>query len=499
MDSTRRCGILLHPTSLPGPYGSGDFGPDAYYFADWLASARQTCWQMLPLCDIGTGNSPYMSPSAFAGNIFLIGLDALREAGWLKKEELVPDNAFQPYRIHYPAVIAFRMSRLKLAADRFFGSANAAPDHAFGLFCERNAFWLDTYALFRTLSDCYGTTWQQWPAAFARKEPAALAGFAEEHAGDIRFWKFCQWCFYEQWQALRTYAHSKGIDIIGDIPIFVSLNSADVWAHPELFDLDASGYPRTVAGVPPDRFSTSGQHWGNPLYDWEQHVRTGYDWWLKRMKHSMTIYDYVRLDHFRGFQAYWAIPAESESPSDGKWIAGPCDAFFDALKQSFGTLRFIAEDLGVITPEVEALRKKYALPGMRILQFAFDGNQDNPYLPYNYNHDTVVYTGTHDNDTIRGWWNNLPEKERDFVRRYLSIDGNWIHWDLIRAAWSSTAALAMTPFQNILGLDSSGRMNTPGEKNGSWAWRFDWRQVTSWHASYLAEMTEIYGRTYSRR
>ena len=228
-------------------------------------------------------------------------------------------------------------------------------------------------------------------------------------------------------------------------------------------------------------------------------MRTGYDWWLKRMKHSMTIYDYVRLDHFRGFQAYWAIPAESESPSDGKWIAGPCDAFFDALKQSFGTLRFIAEDLGVITPEVEALRKKYALPGMRILQFAFDGNQDNPYLPYNYNHDTVVYTGTHDNDTIRGWWNNLPEKERDFVRRYLSIDGNWIHWDLIRAAWSSTAALAMTPFQNILGLDSSGRMNTPGEKNGSWAWRFDWRQVTSWHASYLAEMTEIYGRTYSRR
>ena len=499
MKLTRRCGILLHPTSLPGPFGSGDFGRNAYYFVDWLSSARQSLWQMLPLGDIGAGNSPYMSPSAFAGNILLIGLEALRDAGWLKNEELVPDASFEEYRINFPAVTAFRISRLKLAASRFWESADGQARSAFGNFCKKSGFWLESYALFRTISEVYGPSWQKWPGPLARQQPAALDAFASGHTHEIRFWKFCQWCFHEQWTALRAYAHSKGIDIIGDIPIFVSLNSADVWANPELFDLDDAGFPVAVAGVPPDKFSDNGQHWGNPLYNWKRHAETRYDWWIKRMKHMMDTYDYVRLDHFRGFQAYWAIPAHSEIPADGKWMSGPGTAFFDAMKKEFGSLRFIAEDLGIITSEVNELRKKYELPGMRILQFAFDRNPSNPYLPYNYSRDTVVYTGTHDNDTIKGWWNTLPEQERDFTRRYLSVSGEWINWDLIRTAWSSTAALALTPYQNILGLDSSARMNRPGEKTGSWEWRFTWKQVDPWFSDYLTEMTEIYGRSYSRQ
>lgn len=499
MKLPRRSGILLHPTSLPGPFGSGDLGRDAYYFVDWLSSARQSLWQMLPLCDIGAGNSPYMSPSAFAGNVLLIGLEPLRDAGWLTDSELFPHNAFEKYRINFPAVIDFRTSRLKLAANRFFDTANKKYRQSFDTFCQKSAFWLDTYATFRTISDIYGTIWQEWPEPLARRDPAAIVSFISEHIQEIRFWKFCQWSFYTQWDALRAYAHAKNIDIIGDIPIFVSLNSADVWAHPELFNLDASGYPLAIAGVPPDKFSDSGQCWGNPLYNWEKHADTHYDWWIKRMKHAMEMHDYVRLDHFRGFQAYWSIPADSGMPSHGQWITGPGDAFFDAMENKFGTLQFIAEDLGVITPDINELRRKYRLPGMRILQFAFDLNPDNPYLPYHYNHDTVVYTGTHDNDTIKGWWNNLPEQNRDQVRRYLSINGEWINWDLIRTAWSSVAAFAITPYQDILGMDTSGRMNIPGEKTGSWEWRFSWEQVGPWPSGYLAEMTEIYGRIYSRR
>ncbi len=491
-----RCsGILLHPTSLPGPFGSGDLGEHAYYFVDWLSSARQSLWQMLPLCDIGSGNSPYMSPSAFAGNIFLIGLYPLRDAGLLKEEELIPNASFEKARVCFPAVIDFRISRLKRAASRFFDAADKTAQRAFKQFCKKSHFWLETYALFKAISDIYKTPWQQWPKALAQRDPSAIATFRSQHHQDIQFWKFCQWYFYKQWNALRTYAHSKGIRIIGDLPIFVALNSADVWANPELFDLNEKGYPLTVAGVPPDQFSNQGQHWGNPLYRWEKHAETGYDWWLKRMKHMMSLYDYVRLDHFRGFQAYWAIPAETAIPAQGQWITGPGEAFFNIIKKELKTLRLIAEDLGTITQEVNALRQKYKLPGMRVLQFAFDLNPANPYLPYQYNHDTVVYTGTHDNDTIKGWWNGLPEQNRDFVRRYLSTNGDWINWDLIKAAWSSTAAFALTSFQDILGMDSAGRMNKPGEKTGSWEWRFDWAQVDSWPAEYLAEMTSIYGRT----
>ncbi len=495
MKLARRSGILLHPTSLPGPYGSGDFGTEAFYFVDWLSSARQSLWQMLPLGDIGMGNSPYMSPSAFAGNVLLISLDTLQEAGWLEKDELSPDVAFESGRVNFPAVMAFRLSRLRKACDRFFSRANSETRLAFNRFCQKAQHWLDSYAQFRTLSDIYGTVWQQWPEPLARRHPEAIEAMVLRHPNDIRFWKFCQWCFDEQWSTLRAYAHSKGIDVIGDVPIFVSLNSADVWAHPQLFDLDSSGYPRAVAGVPPDRFSDNGQHWGNPLYNWETHKASDYAWWTARMKQMTAWYDYVRLDHFRGFQAYWAIPADSTSPSEGHWLPGPGNALFDALTNSFGPLRFIAEDLGIITPEVIELRERYALPGMRILQFAFDHNPANPYLPHHYTRDTVVYTGTHDNDTIRGWWYTLPERDRDYARRYMSVSGEWISWDLIRTAWASVAAFALTPYQDILGLDTSSRMNRPGEKTGSWEWRFTWEQVASWYSTYLAEMTEIYGRT----
>ncbi len=501
MKLTRRSGILLHPTSLPGPYGSGDLGSEAYHFVNWLSFARQSLWQMLPLCDIGAGNSPYMSPSAFGGNVLLISLEKCRDAGWLKEEELIPDPAFEIHRIHFSAVSSYRTGRLKLASKRFFESPENASLQSFLNFCTKSAYWLDNYALFRSITEVYKsekTGWQSWPKELAQRDKKALSEFARTHAEKIRFWKFCQWCFHEQWSELHAYCHSRDIDIIGDLPIFVSLNSADVWANPELFELDETGSPTAVAGVPPDRFSDIGQHWGNPLYRWEIHASTGYEWWIRRMKYVMELYDTVRIDHFRGFEAYWAIPANAEKPSEGQWWPGPGESFFDTLKKEFASLDFIAEDLGVITPEVIELRKKYRLPGMRILQFAFDHNPRNPYLPHNYHPDTVVYTGTHDNDTARGWWNNLPEWEKDFARRYLSVNGDWIQWDLIRSAWSSTAAFALTPYQDILGLGPEGRMNTPGDSTGAWGWRFSWNQVQGWYSDHLSQMTEIYGRTYSR-
>lgn len=501
MKLTRRSGILLHPTSLPGPYGSGDLGSEAYNFANWLSLARQSLWQMLPLCDIGAGNSPYMSPSAFGGNVLLISLEKCRDAGWLIGEELVPVPASEPHRIHFSAISHYRVDRLKLASERFFELSDNTTRQSFLEFCTKNAYWLDNYALFKSINEVYKSEksgWQSWPKGLAQREKKALSAFADGHIKDIRFWKFCQWCFHEQWSELHTYCQYRDIDIIGDMPIFVSLNSADVWANPELFELDENGFPAAVAGVPPDKFSDSGQHWGNPLYRWETHANTGYKWWIQRVKYMMTLFDTVRIDHFRGFEAYWAIPATAEKPSEGQWMPGPGDSFFDTLKKEFSSFSFIAEDLGVITPAVKELRKKYGLPGMRILQFAFDRNPHNPYLPHNYKPDTVVYTGTHDNDTARGWWKNLPEWEKDFARRYLAVKGDWIQWDLIRSAWSSTATLALTPYQDVLGLGSEGRMNTPGESSGAWAWRFSWDQVQGWYSDYLAQMTEIYGRTYSR-
>lgn len=497
MKLTRRSGILLHPTSLPGPFGSGDLGKSAYHFVDWLKTAQQTLWQVLPLVDVGVGNSPYMSPSAFAGSVLLIDLEQLFEAGWLAKSELAVDAAFDERRVDYPKVTRFRLSRLRIAAVRFFAAPKSPAHDAFAGFCITEAGWLDDYALFRTLDARYTGTqegWQNWPEKLAMRDPGALLDAGKTGAEDIRFWKFCQWCFHEQWIRLKAYANQSGIDVIGDVPIFVSLNSADVWSRPELFMLDAHGRPTVVAGVPPDKFCDTGQRWGNPLYNWETLANDDYRWWSDRISHVMKLHDLVRVDHFRGFDAYWEIPADAPTAITGQWKKGPGAAFFQAMKKNLGSLDFIAEDLGVITSDVIALRKAFALPGMRILQFAFDQNPGNLYLPHNYEPDAVVYTGTHDNNTTRGWWDAASEQERDYARRYLSISGDWIHWDLIRTALSSIACYAIAPMQDILGLDSAHRMNEPGLPTGSWEWRFTWDQVESWYATYLAEMTRLYGR-----
>ena len=496
MPLPRRGGILLHPTSLPGPFGSGDLGAGAYHFVDWLVAGRQSLWQVLPLGDIGLGNSPYMSPSAFAGNILLVDLRQLHEAGWLQDEDLEPDPAFEVCRVDYPSVIRFRIERLRRAAKRFFTGAPRDLRMAYDAFCADSRSWLDDYALFRALDTAFGgIAWQEWPAPLARYDGQALQDAARQYAGESDFWKFCQWCFSEQWAGLKSYANDRGIEIIGDVPIFVALHSADVWSHPDLFDLDAAGYPYFVSGVPPDPFSAEGQRWGNPLYRWPAHASQNYHWWVERMQAATRLYDLVRIDHFRGFESFWEIPADAETAVEGCWQPGPRTALFEELRRRLGELRFIAEDLGIITAEVNSLRKGAGLPGMRILQFAFDFNPENPYLPHNFERDTVVYTGTHDNDTTRGWWNSLAEREKDYVRRYLGINGDSVSRDMIRAAWASVAAFAIAPMQDVLGLDSANRMNRPGQGQGSWEWRFSWSQVESWHAGFLDELTRLYARS----
>lgn len=506
MSFDRHSGILLHPTSLPGPHGAGDLGPSARHFVDWLATGRQSLWQVLPLGGIGPGNSPYMSPSAFAGNELLIDLEQLQQRGWLDADDLRPDPAFSAERVDYARLAAYRLPRLKRAASRFLAHGGAEEQARFAGFCRQMSGWLDDYALFMALDEQHrgsGSGWQDWAPALARREPGALRAAAERLAAECAAWRFCQWCFHEQWTQLKAYANARGVRIIGDMPIFVSAHGADVWARPELFQLDEGFRPAAVAGVPPDYFSETGQHWGNPLYRWPAHAAEGYRWWAARVRHTLAQCDLVRIDHFRGFESYWAIPAGAASAAEGAWQPGPGIAFFSALYRALDAaageaLPIIAEDLGIITPAVHALRQAAGLPGMRILQFAFDGDApdaaDNPYLPHNFDADTVVYTGTHDNDTIRGWWQDLPEETRDQVRRYLAVSGQSIHWDLIRAASASVARLAIVPMQDVLGLDGSARMNRPGGAEGSWTWRFHWGQVEAWHAGALAELARLHGR-----
>ena len=501
---SRRSGILLHPTSLPGLYGSGDFGKPAYQFVDWLKSAHQSLWQVLPLVDIGVGNSPYMSPSAFAGNVLLIDLEQLREAGWLEDNDLFIPRLFCDHRVNFDEVIPFRMSRLRIAADRFFANPDPGSLAAYSAFCKKEAGWLDDYAFFRTLDsnhtdDLQG--WQNWDEELGKRVPQALEKVAHKYAEEIRFWKFCQWCFHEQWMRLKAYANKNGVDLIGDLPNYVSLNSADVWARPELFLLDSHGQPAVVAGVPPDSFSFEGQRWGNPLYNWCAFADDNYGWAIDRMTHTMNMFDIVRIDHFRGLESYWEIPADALNAISGKWRKGPGADFLNALKNALGALNVIAEDLGEITPEVIALRKEFDLPGMSILHFAFDRNPNNLYLPHNVERNSVIYTGTHDNNTTIGWWYNLSEYERDYVRRFLAVSGEWIHWDLIRSAFASVANFAIIPMQDVLGLSEEHRMNKPGNPSGQWEWRYTTGQMQDWHCQYLSELTWLYGRHYdaSRR
>ncbi|MBE2244358.1 MAG: 4-alpha-glucanotransferase [Burkholderiaceae bacterium] len=495
MKSDRAAGILLHPTCLPGAHGAGDFGAAAYRFVDWLASAGQSRWQVLPLGPTGLGNSPYMSPSAFAGNPLLIDLEELAQRGWLDAGELQPETAFDTRRVDFERVIPWRTSRLELAARRFAADATGAEREAFDAFCGRNALWLDDYALFMAMADSRpGCSWCAWDAGLARRDPAALREARAAHAERVDFHAFCQWRFFEQWQRLKAYANARGIRIIGDAPIFLAHQSAEVWARPELFELDERGESTVVAGVPPDYFSATGQRWGNPLYRWPAHAAEGYAWWTARIRHACELADIVRIDHFRGFAGYWEIDAAEPTAIRGRWRPGPGAALFDAIEQALGPLPIIAEDLGLITPDVVALRKRFGLPGMLVLQFAFDGKSDNPYLPHNHHADSVVYTGTHDNDTTAGWWQHASDAERAQARAYLDTDDARMPWTLVRAALASVASTAVIPLQDVLGLGSAARMNLPGQPEGNWVWRFEPAQLQAARAAQLAGLSRLYGR-----
>lgn len=488
--SIRSSGILLHPTSLPGPHGCGDFGQEAYRFVDWMVGTGQSLWQMLPLGEVGPGNSPYMSSSAFAGNIMLIDLLALAEHKWLSDDELAVTPTFSDARVDYPVVTAFKLGMLRLAAARFFSQPGKRQGDSFAAFCEREKHWLDDFALFKALwAHESWRDWSEWPEELVRRDPKALSKAAKQHADEISFWKFTQWCFATQWKALRKYANERGVYLVGDVPIFVAYQSADVWAHQDLFELDEDGRPTVVAGVPPDYFSATGQLWGNPLYRWPVHQEKEYDWWIARLRHAFNLSDLVRIDHFRGFVDYWAIPAGAPNAIDGQWMPGPGSSLFDALLAAFRELPIIAEDLGIITDEVVALRDKYQLPGMRILQFAFGEDERNHFLPHHYTATSVAYTGTHDNDTSIGWWHSVSEHERNFALNYLRTDGQDINWAMMDALSASAANAVIFPMQDVLGLDSSHRMNMPGTGSGNWEWRITHELISTCDSAKLAALT----------
>ena len=494
MTTVRRAGILLHPTALPSRWGIGDLA-SVLPFLDQLAAARQQVWQVMPLGPTGYGDSPYQCFSTFAGNTLLIAPDQLIADGLLPAGAAADIPPFPADRVDYGAVIPFKHALLRQSFAQFVAHATPAQRSRCAAFGAANAGWLDDYALFAALKAAAGgASWDRWPRALARREPWALAAARQSHADELAFQRYAQWLFFEQWGDVRAAARARGIAIVGDVPIFVAYDSADVWANPAIFELDGDGQPIHVAGVPPDYFSATGQLWGNPLYRWDVLAQRGFDWWIARCAAALAVVDVVRLDHFRGFAGYWSVPAGAATAIDGRWLPGPGAALFDALRAALGGLPFIAEDLGLITPDVDALRLSCDLPGMRVLHFAFGGAADNAYLPHNYAARTVVYTGTHDNDTTRGWWRQAPPQIVGHVQRYLGRDGHDIAWDLIRAAWASVAELAVVPLQDVLDLGSEARMNTPGTTGGNWSWRVTPGALTPAHLSRLAELTEWYGR-----
>jgi 4-alpha-glucanotransferase len=496
MPAVRRSGLLLHPTSLPGGFGIGELGSEAFRWLDFLAAAGQSVWQVLPLGPTGYGDSPYQAFSSFAGNPYLLSVELLAEEGLLQPAELEPLRQLRQDRVDYGALIPLKLGLLELAAARFGRTATPAQRAGLDAFSAANSDWLDDFALFTALKEENGgRSWLEWDAPLRLRDAAALARARERLAGAITRVRLWQWWFERQWQAVRNHAHHKGVELLGDLPVFVALDSADAWANQELLQLDADGRPLAVAGVPPDYFSVTGQRWGNPLYDWPRHEASGFAWWIRRVRANLRLYDRLRIDHFRAFEAYWRIPAGEATAVNGTWSPGPGQKLFSALQLALGTLPLIAEDLGVITPEVEALRDDNNLPGMKVLQFAFGGDPHDPYLPHGYPRNCVVYTGTHDNDTTAGWYATLGESERSFVRRYLGCDDRQVPWQLLRVALLSVADLAVLPLQDVLGLGSEARMNTPGRAGGNWAWRFSWEQPGAWAAPVLHDLAFVAGRT----
>jgi 4-alpha-glucanotransferase len=497
----RASGILLHPTSLPGPFGIGDLGPEAHAHLDFLSETGQRWWQMLPLGPVGAGNSPYQSYSSYAGNPLLISPERLVDDGWLTPGDWKDYPALPDDHVDFAAVAEAKEALLRRAFVRF------EPDHLdFESFRKDQAHWLEDYALYMAFKDHYhGASWTTWEPSVVVRDPGALARYRADLADGVLYYEFVQFVFERQWKALREASRARGVQLIGDVPIFVALDSADVWARPDLFQLDTRGHPLNVAGVPPDYFSADGQLWGNPLYRWEAHEKEDFAWWIARLKASTERVDLVRLDHFRGFQAYWEVPADARTAASGRWALGPGTAFLEALRVGLGGLPLLAEDLGEITPEVEALRDRFELPGMRVLQFAFGGDPGSEFhLPHRYVNHCVAFTGTHDNDTAVGWFKadhtgstqSLPRHlfERAFAKRYLGTSGEDFHWDLIRVAQASIADTVIIPLQDILGLDSRARMNTPGTPTGNWTWRYQPGQISPQVAACLADMTAVYSR-----
>lgn len=495
MPFVRSCGILLHPTSFPGRFGIGSLGAEARRFLDFLADAGQSLWQICPLGPTGYGDSPYQCFSAFAGNPMLIDVEQLVDLGLIERRELESAPAFPAARVDYGAVIAWKNETLQRAFERFASGQAPSLRDSFQRFCLENAAWLDDFAFFMALKQAHGgAQWTTWEPALVRRDALALERWGEKLQNDIERRRFDQFLFFEHWAAIRRHAHDRGIRIIGDVPIFVAHDSADVWANPGLFHLDTQGEPTVVAGVPPDYFSATGQRWGNPLYRWDVLKKSGFGWWIERFRAVLRLVDIVRVDHFRGFEAFWEVPASEPTALNGKWVKAPGAELFKAMKKSLGELPIIAEDLGVITDQVTALRKSFGFPGMKVLQFAFGDKPDNDYLPHNHEIDTVVYSGTHDNDTTLGWYASVDEKTRDHVRRYLWCDGRQVNWDFIRAAYMSPARVAIVPLPDALSLGGEARLNFPGKPQGNWEWRVAEGACAPQIAARLRDLAETYDR-----
>ncbi|MCG6927937.1 MAG: 4-alpha-glucanotransferase [Acidobacteria bacterium] len=502
----RSAGILLHPTSLPGPHGVGELGPEAFAFLDFLAETGQSLWQVLPLGPTGYGDSPYQCFSAFAGNPVLISLQRLRDDDLLDDEDLKPGKDLPEREVDYGRLLDFKRPLLAKACEAFRGGASPERLDAFEAFRSAQSAWLPDYALFAALMRTNGgVPWYQWEAGLARREPSSLEVARRDLAREVQGVELEQFLFFSQWAELRAEARDRGIRIMGDIPIFVSHDSADVWARPELFHLAEDGRPSLQAGVPPDYFSATGQLWGNPLYRWDELARTGYAWWIDRFRAVLALVDLVRLDHFRGFEAFWEIPGDAPTAETGRWVKGPGAPFLDALRDSLGSLPIVVENLGVITPEVEALRGRYGFPGMAVLQFAFGSDDpENGFLPHNFPREIVAYTATHDNDTLVGWWTGgvgestrSPEdveKEHARALAYVGGDGSAIHWDFVRTLHVSVADTVIVPLQDLLGLGSDARMNLPGRPDGNWRWRYAAPDLTPELRQRLRKLTAVSGR-----
>jgi len=485
----------------------GDLGPEAFQFVDFLHSAKQSLWQVLPLGPTGYGDSPYQTFSAFAGNPLLISLEKLLEEGLLSSSDLQNPPSGSLLKVDFSAVTAWKFPLLRKAYENFRAHATASQREMFQSFCTKNSPWLEDFAIFMAIKQAHsGTAWNDWDKSIAQREPEALTKWHHELAVDIDSHKFSQLLFFHQWRKLKEYSHDRSVIIMGDIPIFVSRDSSDVWAHPELFYLDEKGNPTVVAGVPPDYFSATGQLWGNPLYRWELMEHSGFGWWIERFRAAFELFDMVRLDHFRGFEAYWEVPAMEKTAVHGRWVKGPGASLFEAVSKELGDLPIVAENLGVITPEVVCLMEQLGYPGMAVLQFAFaDASSASDFLPHNYIRNQLVYTGTHDNNTTIGWWTDTDTRdstrtaqevneERAFALKYLATNGVDMHWTLIRTVFASVANLAIVPLQDLLGLGSEARMNLPARPDGNWRWRYLREMITPEVVERLKEMTTLYGR-----